>query len=83
MQCCKNCIHARWQELTATGRIKRDTVGQCRVVPVVSNVPVCVEIRTTRRWVDPDDGKHCACYEENPGKPIAYDGAPVASYQEG
>lgn len=66
MQQCKDCKHAAWQH-TATGRIKRGSVGICSApAPDFEAImPASFErVRTFRMRVHTRDGEHCPTYQQ-------------------
>ena len=74
IRCCKTCLHARWP-LTPTGRIFRNTAGECRVPLPVVVLPDCVTKaygyhEWRRQRLNQDMGKECPLWERNFGDPM-------------
>ncbi len=64
-QCCKTCVHSRWQ-LTPTCRIKKDMHGTCVAEFIEPVLPACI-VRPvySRTAIWPDKGSNCPLWEEN------------------
>lgn len=75
-QSCKTCKWSRWW-LTPSGKLSRDTMGQCRFPLPVIVLPDSVKTAFgfskdfPRRYMDQNDGTDCPCWEKNEGKLIS------------
>lgn len=70
---CKDCTHATWS-LTPTGRIRRDSSGDCRApAPDLSTVKVPASDLLTlrgRHGIGPEDHPDCPTFNPRNGAPL-------------